>query len=963
MTAINRALLALIALIFTVVTPSSAQVISLYDVVVRPPGVHYRVLTNGRHEVIYQEGRRLQAEEILWTIDQTLLGTNQIFGSRSNFGLSVVLNDFSDSGNGYVTPFPFKSEIESVSLGGRSLSKKHPSWTQLVTSHELVHAAQAEFKNNTSLVGVIHWFAPDFSRAINMFVPSGFTEGIAVTRESEITPGAGRANHPYFTMQIRAAINKRDGLSLSQLLDEPSYTRPFDRYYQGGTLFAQFMIDQYGRESIQNIMKWQQQVPILGFGANLWYATGESPRQIRRRFKAWYDLKETALVGHLGAITVPKISISRKGLVHRKPQWLDEETLVSFDLGYNQKRGFEQIALGGGRARISTNEITDDAVFYLDAEMGEILYSRNDEYPTSVITQTAFSYALNTSTGKESRLPFSIHTYNPVRLRSGKIWALKNDGQYNTIVELQGDQPPLEVLAFPRSAFVALIPRPHSDSLAVILNVVGKQAVYLLDTSQSPVQIKPWIGFEKGIVYDGAFSANGDYFSFTSDNSGLLNVYVLTTETEQLWQATNVLYGAMEPQVSPSGKQLAYIEYQDDRFDLNVTDVRPESWKTVSRDEANFTWTTDWKTQLEQKPVFFTDEANSDHALADKKYRSWTRLAPRMVYPTAYLDAGRDVATDARLGFGIGLALQGSDPLERWGYHSEVIAQKGQLWGEIGLKTGAFPFQPDLTLSRRPQTIQAVIIDGYTSTAARVIRDRTSIETGILFPYTFSSNVHRTSLITSLRMSYRSDVYVNDDFQTIQKRFNQTTFLPSAFFGYKMVKNPRDIIPSSGYSLLTYGEFDLATDRVQKNRGWVLSGNAFLPFLKRLNTGIRLNAGLLIQNSPSIFGLDNFKPTGWENAYLDDDAFVRYGLKIVQPVLFPDNGFITVPAFARGIYLYGFAEHLHRASDFSDNVSSAGGGIGLKFRLFHHFDFDLTYGAAFRFKDKKWVSHTNVVQE
>lgn len=946
-----------------IVLPSSAQVISLYDAVVRPPGVSYRILTDGRHEVIYQEGRRLQAEEILWTIDQTLPGTLQLLGSRSDFGLTVVLNDFSDSGNGYVTPFPFKSEIESVSLGGRSLSRRHTSWTQLVTGHELVHAAQAEFNGKKSLVGMIRWFAPDFSRAINMFVPSGFTEGIAVVRESNISPGVGRANHPHFTMQIRAAINRSGGLTLSQLLDEPSYTRPFDRYYQGGTLFTQFLIDQYGKESIQNILQWQQQVPILGFGANLIYASGESPRQLRRRFLAWYDTKEEALADQLGAITEPEISISSKGLVHRKPQWIDEHTVVSFTLGYNQKRGFQKIDLSGQKHRISTNEITDDSVFQLTPDGEEILYSRFDEHPTSMIAKTSFSYSLEVSTGNEIRLPHSEHTYNPVRLRSGKVLALKRDGQYNAIVELQSNAAPREVLSYPRSAFVALIPRPHSDSLAVILNVLGKQALYLADITSEPVQIRPWIGFEKGTVYDGSFSANGDYFSFTSDGSGLLNAYVLKTDTEELWQATNVLYGAMEPQVSPSGKSLAFVAYQDTRFDLNVTSVAPASWKTVSRDDANFTWSSAWKTEVETEAVFYSGEETGANTLVDKKYRSWTRLSPRMVYPTAYLDPARDRATDARLGLGIGLAMQGTDPLERWTYHSEAIFQKNRFWGELGLRTGAFQFQPDLVIKRRPESIQALIINGNSSTATRVIRDRSSVEAGIYLPYTFDSNVHRTSLITSLRVGYRSDLYVNDDFETVQSRFNQTTFLPSAFFGYKMIKNPRDIIPSSGFSLLTYGEFDIKTDRDKKNRGWVLSGNAFLPILSSLNTSIRANTALLVQNSPSIFGLDSFKPKGWENAFLNDDAFMRYGLKIVQPVLFPDNGFILVPAFARAIYVYGFAEHLHRLSDFADNVSSVGGGVGLKFRLFHHFDFDMTYGAAFRFKDKKWVSHSELLQE
>jgi hypothetical protein len=947
-------------------TPSVAQVVVLYDVIVRPPGVNYRVLSDGHNEVIYQEGRKNQAAEALWTIRQTIEGTNALLGSPSNFGLTVILNNYSDAGNGYVTPFPFKSEIESVSLRGRGLSLKHPSWTQLVVTHELVHAAQANFKGHTSLLSVFGRFAPDFARAINMFVPSGLTEGMAVHRESEITPFAGRANHPYFTMQIRAAMNKSNGLTLSQLLDEPGYTRPFDRFYQGGTLFTDFYLEQYGPKALEAIFKWQQNVPILGFGANLIYATGEMPRQIRRRFQQWYDEKENELTAQIGPLTQAEQTFSEKGLVRRKPQWKDEANLFTFSLGYNWTRGFERHVFTQEKVkhvRSSTNEITDDAVFYAVPGSEEILYSRFSEHPTSGTSKTSYSYRLNSESGQETLISGSKHTYNPVQLPSGAVWALKSDGQYNSIVEGGKGLEARPILSFPKGEFVSLAPRPKSDSLAVILNIGGHQAVFWGDTSEEPFQLRPWIGFENVSIFDGSFSGDGRFFTFTSDQTGILNVFVLETSTESLWQATNVLYGAMEPQISPDGKTLAFVEYQDQRFDLKLTPVELDTWKPMARDEGNYTWTTAWEVALASEAPFVGYTPEEDVELIDKNYRSWSRLAPRMAYPTVYLDTARDNASDARLGFGMGLAMQGSDPLQRWTYHTEGILQKGRLWGEIGMQSGAFAFRPSFTLGRRPQTIQAIIGSGSTAVQQRVIRDRTSIEAGVFLPYTFNQNVKRTSLITSLRVGYRSDVYVDDQFNTIQSRFNKLTFLPAAFFGYRLVRNPRDILPSSGYSISGYGEFDLSSDAAQKNAGWIVMANAYVPLLRRFNTGIRLNTGLLVQNSASIFGLDSFKPTGWENAFLNDDAFLRYGVKVVQPVLFPDNGFILVPAFLKTVYLYGFAEHLHRASDTRDNVSSVGGGLGAKFKLFHHFDFDINYGVAYQLKEQNWVSHTTIGQE
>ena len=923
------------------------------------------MLSDGPFEVIYQDNLRKQAEELLWTLKTTAAGTNQLLGSSSKFKLSVVLNGSGDSGNGYVTPFPFKSEIESGSIRGRSISRKHPSWTQLVTSHELVHAAQAEYKGDFGFVSIIHPFAPDIARALNMFVPPGFSEGIAVVRESEIIPGAGRANHAYFNMQFRASMDAREGLTLSQLLDGPSYTRPFDSYYQGGTWFATFLREYYGPQVVADIMNWQQKVPFLGFGANLIAATGESPRQVRRRFQQWYDQQTLTEEGPKADITRSGSAtiISGAGRIHRKPQWFDNESLAVYSLGYNLPRGFSRIGLDGSRETISINETTDDAVFQLQANRQEILYSRFEEHPTTG-DKTAYSFAVNTQTGQDERISGSKHTFNPVRLASGSILALLNRGPYSDIVDLSRRSQAETVLSYPVSDFVALIPRGNSDSLAVVLNIKGKQALFLMNTSNGAAVLSPWIGFENGTIYDGAFSASGKMFTFTSDHSGILNVYALDTTTEQIWQVTDAKYGAMEPQVSPDGRKIAYVSYEDQRFNLIIDAFDVSKYRELPRDEANYTWATDWEEDLgrEFEPISL-HETSDPTTWTDKKYRAFTRMAPRMVYPTLYKDVARENKVDASMGFGIGLALQGTDPVAKWAYHAEGIVQRGKLWGEVGLRTGLWAFRPSIVVSHRGESVQALVTANGETVAKRVIRDRTSMAAGVLLPYVFSQNVARTSLTTSLQVAYRNDAFLDDDFNTIRQEKGKVTFLPSAFYGYKMIKNPRDIIPSSGFSLLGYGELDLQSDFAHKNSGWVISGNAFVPLLRKLNTGIRINTAILIQNSPSIFGLDSFKPKGWENAYLDDDVFMRYGLKIVQPILFPDNGFVVVPAFARAVYLYSFAEHLHRASDFGDNVSSVGGGVGIKFRLFHHFDFDFTFGAAYRPKDHTWKSHAEVLNE
>ncbi len=929
---------------------ASGQIVALYDVVYRPPGVNYRVLTQGKHEVIYQEGAQNQARETLRTLIETMPASQLLLGTSADFGLTVILNNYSDAGNGFVTPFPFKSEIETVALRGRGLSLRHESWTQVVATHELAHAVQTEFQKSKSLVGAIRFFSPDFARAINLFIPPGFTEGLAVFRESQVPAGAGRLNHPFFLMQARAGMNAGKGWTLSQMLEQPSYTRPFDRFYKGGSLFTQFFIQTYGKAGVARVFNWQQNLPILGFGASLRYATRESPRTVRRRFDEWYQLRESALEASIGDRSTSRLVSGRKGEISRKPQWISDSTWVVFSLGYNLARGFRKVSTNGRATRISRNEITDDAFFQIENDLSGVLYSRYEEHPYTRAVKTSHSYAFDLSTGSEHRIVGSDHSYNPVRLNDGTILALQSAGQFNRIVEIGKNTGRTEKLAYARSNFVGLAPRPGSDSLAVIVNVEGHQAVFLVDSSADDWKMNPWIGFPNSSIYDVSWSASGRYFSFTSDRTGILNVYVLDAHTEQISQVTNVLYTAMEGQVSPRGDQIVYVEYVDQRFDLKVAPFPGPFHVSVNRDEANYTWTTDWEDILNR---------SSDESLVsqDDTYHAWRRLTPRMIYPTAYLDKGRDSKLDARLGFGLGVGLQGTDPLQRIAYHAEAILQKNRIWGEVGIQTGLFAFRPSLRLERRPTTV----IDG--NTGQRFIRDRTSLEASILLPLTIEQNVDRTSFISSIALSRRSERFLDDDLNVIRETSRQLTLLPAFFFGRRVLRNPRDIIPSSGQTLSWFGDFELTNDLGKTRQGWVLFGNVYLPLLQRFNTGIRLNAGLLRQNNASIFGLDFFKPIGWSNSFLNDDTFLRYGLRVVQPVVYPDNGWVTIPAFFRAIYLFGIAEHLHRASDTSDNISSVGAGLGVKFRLFHYFDFDFSLTYAYRVDDKAWEFISDIQEE
>ncbi len=180
-----------------------------YDVDYRPPGVRYHVFESSNFEVIFQEGAEADAREAAAILEAELPRTQALVGSRRALRMPIVINQFNDQSNGFVTPFPFKQEIESIGIKGSRLSARYSSWMWAVAPHELVHAVHAQVGTGFGLGAVMRWFAPDVTRSFNLWMPVGITEGAAVYHESRVQEGAGRLQFSLFQMQFRAAMMAR----------------------------------------------------------------------------------------------------------------------------------------------------------------------------------------------------------------------------------------------------------------------------------------------------------------------------------------------------------------------------------------------------------------------------------------------------------------------------------------------------------------------------------------------------------------------------------------------------------------------------------------------------------------------------------------------------------------------------------------------------------------------------------
>ncbi|HEY3359715.1 MAG TPA: BamA/TamA family outer membrane protein, partial [Polyangia bacterium] len=165
---------------------------------------------------------------------------------------------------------------------------------------------------------------------------------------------------------------------------------------------------------------------------------------------------------------------------------------------------------------------------------------------------------------------------------------------------------------------------------------------------------------------DPVFTRDGRYLLFSSDRSGIYNVYAHEVATGKLWQVTNVLGGAFRPAPSPDGTLLAYQGFGADGFDIHLTRLDP----------ARF---------LEALPTMNTrpDPAEIPDTTAvikaDRPYSAW-----RSVWPRTY---ALNYAPDS-FGQALTLTTAGSDAvgLHYWalaltyGFAQSTVNASGSYW-------------------------------------------------------------------------------------------------------------------------------------------------------------------------------------------------------------------------------------------------------------------------------------------
>ena len=930
-----------------------------YQTLFRPPGIQYSVVESDHFTIIYQNGIYERAREAAFHLEGSLSVVKELIGTDRPLKMPIVLNQFNDLSNGYVAVMPFKQEIEGVSIKGHQLPPRTPSWYATVLNHELVHAVHANSGKGFGVGSVIRFFAPDAGRAINFGVPAGISEGVAVYAESNQHEGGGRLNYALYNMQFRAVLTSKRPWSLAQMLEPPAYSRPFDRHYIGGGHFYQYLAESEQLRFFPRARDFFYRMPFLGYGIAMWRGTGTPPYRIGRQIRTQLRKREEDRLEALGQVTQTHEVASDRGLVIRRPRWLDNNTILVYQSGYSRRPGFYTFDINTGtQTLVSHQRITEDYYYSLDQESQSLYFARYVRDPSVSVKAIAEIFELDLRTGSVRALTNEARAIAPVRSPNGEIWILVNRGQFNQWSLLSEEHKVIPMTPDSRTLFKNIAPAPDGDDIAVLLNINGYQGIFHANVENGKIPtLSPWLLFETASIYDMTWSGDGRFLFFTADLDGVTNVYTLDRRQDRILKLTNVPFGALEPSLSLDGETIAFVNYRHECYELVTIPFDPEKADVIPRSSAEYGTAIPWEQWL-------SSSWSKEVKLSEPRpYRSYRYFKPRLLYPLMYFDNEPKGEEDVSLGLGLGLGIEGTDPLERWVYRGAIFRQMERTWGRFFFESARFILRPSVQIQFIPSavTIQTSDSDGQTLGVARVGLEERSMALGLRTPISLSSNVFRSWTFLSLYSEFRQERFFDYEGSYLTDFTNRVSLKPTIQAAFRVQSNIRDIVPNSGVIFSASSRADVWVDANSERHRWTnLRVDLFLPYFRRWNAGIRIHGGLHAQNRGGIVNLDFFLPRGYETdlVYLGRGVYLNSGLEYVQPLWYIDNGFILVPMYFKAIYVFGFAETLIPFENNSDSgqLSSVGSGVGLQLRFAHVLDLDFKFGLSYLIEKGRWKS-------
>jgi len=636
---------------------------------------------------------------------------------------SVLLIDQTDAANGGASSVPYNFIYAyGAPPDGMDELSDFDDFVKLLLTHEFTHVVHLDTilswcpRLVDSVLGKI--YAPNLSQ------PTWFIEGLAVLMESRQTT-AGRLRSSFYDMHLRVPFLEGKVLPLDKVtvgfgpLVYPGGSVP----YLYGSSLLRFIEDRYGPEKVREIshrygneclaggvnrVAWQALGrPYSGLGGDIWHDWSKS-------YSHRYALQKEEAERH-ELTTARRLTFDApapRGTLPR-PLFFRDGTLVYQRENNDQRPAYVRMDLATG-AREDLLESHGGGPAAPTPDGRGLVFQRVNFIPLgwrisgSAHTSWTDIYHLDLGNGSVRPLTSGYRAHEPDVSPDGTqvacAVAVGDRSRQLALVPVAGGPP--RVLA-PDAPGLVYTPAFSPDGRTIAYSrwkPGGYRDIHLYDLASGtdrPLTI------DRAMDVDPRFTPDGKYLLWTSDRTGIYDVYAYDLATAQLYQVTNVLSGAFQPVVSNDGRTLVYSGFTNDGFDLYAMPFDPTAFR-LAQPFANARADAPGKLQGESdSPDAVPGESDVPIITRTTTYKPWKYMYPRTWNISFYSEA---------LGFGRSgfISTVIGDPVGNHAVAANLLVPfaEGEVSAAVAYSyTRLFP-SLDLSFRRTAQRVPGLIIDG-----------------------------------------------------------------------------------------------------------------------------------------------------------------------------------------------------------------------------------------------------------
>lgn len=496
-------------------------------------------------------------------------------GAVARDKVHLVVADFNDYYNGWATPFP-SNTITIFPIPPREFKTNDDNWVRTLILHEYFHILQLEQRRGQ--FDLLSWV---FGRAIlpNTLLPTWAVEGYAVYNETRFSNFGRLRSAEWRGMFFQSAkdktllgVDRCDGYLLQR------YPADLAPYLYGGN-FSQFLAKMREDKLLEKFNRTNAgQVPFLENRAAKKVFGSGFPRLWQEWQRGLVKEVDSMLESAQRWSTPVFTSLTSDGYDKSSPCWSKNGA----EIYYVAATGKEWTAI-----KCLNLGTLESQVLYRGRVLGGLSRSIDGRY--LAFTQLVVNkwgdtqsdiFLLDLTTRKKSRLTVRERACDPDFAPDSSllIYVCYQTGQSNLVIlnYLTGER---RQITDTRDSTVYHRPRfsPGGRLVAVEAWRPGGYAdIEIIDLATG------WtipITSDRASDIFPAWSRTGKFLFFSSDRTGLFNLYAYGVETRQLYRCTAVSGGAFEPAVAPDNRKIALLTLGSNGYDLSLMELRFRDWQ------------------------------------------------------------------------------------------------------------------------------------------------------------------------------------------------------------------------------------------------------------------------------------------------------------------------------------------------------------------------------------------------